>query len=106
MEVFDAEQWANGLAPDVAIENRETLQVHGLKTVAIFSDSQAAIQRPAHLEPGPGQLLAKRINRRARSLLAHGITTEIHWVQGHSGIPGNEKPTGRPTWPKTQAEAQ
>jgi hypothetical protein len=43
MEVFDAELWAIGLALDVAIRKRETLQKHGVKTVAVFSDSQAAI---------------------------------------------------------------
>jgi len=91
MEVFDAELWAIGLALDAAIEKRETLQKHGVETVAVFSDSQAAIRRTAHLEPGPGQRLARRINRRARSLRAHGIATEIHWVPGHSGIPGNEE---------------
>jgi hypothetical protein len=39
MKVFDAELWAIGLALDVVIEKRETLQVHGVKTVAVFSDS-------------------------------------------------------------------
>jgi len=38
MEVFDAEQWAIGLALDVAIEKRDTLQVHGVMTVADCSD--------------------------------------------------------------------
>jgi len=80
-----------GLALDVAIEQRESLQVHGVKTVAVFRDSQAAIRREAHLEPGPGQRLVRQINRRARSLLAHGIATEIHWVPAHSGIPRNEE---------------
>jgi len=55
MEVFDAELWAIGLALDVTIEKRETLQRHGVKTVAVFSDSQTAIRRAAHLEAGPGQ---------------------------------------------------
>jgi len=55
MEVFDAELWAIGLALDVMIEKRETLQRHGVKTVAFFSDSQTAIRRAAPLEPGPGQ---------------------------------------------------
>ena len=90
MEVFDAELWAIGLLLDVVIEKKETLQEHGVKTVAVFSDSQAAIRCMAHLEPGPGQRLARWINSMARSLLAHGIATEIHGVPGHSGIPANE----------------
>jgi len=32
MEVFDAELWAIGLALEVTIEKRETLQRHGVKT--------------------------------------------------------------------------
>jgi len=40
---LDAEQWVIGLALEVTIEKRQTLQRHGVKTVAVFSDSQAAI---------------------------------------------------------------
>jgi hypothetical protein len=54
MEVFDSELWAIGLALGETVKRRETLQRHGVKTVAVFSDSQAAIRRMAHLEPGPG----------------------------------------------------
>ena len=87
MNVFDAEMLAIGLALDVAIEKRETLQKHGVKRVAVFSDSQAAIRRAAHLQPGPRQRLARQITRRARNPFAHGMATAVDWVPGHSGIP-------------------
>jgi hypothetical protein len=44
MEVYDAELWAVGLALDLAIEKQETSQMHGVQTVAVFRDSQAAIR--------------------------------------------------------------
>jgi len=83
MEVFDAELWAIGLALGETVKRRERLQEHGVKTVAVISDSKAAIRRTAHIEPGLGQRLESRINRRAQAPPAHGIATEIHWVPGH-----------------------
>jgi hypothetical protein len=50
MEVFDAELWAIGFAFDETIKKRETLPRHGVKTVAGFSDSQAAIRRTRALD--------------------------------------------------------
>jgi hypothetical protein len=55
MHRVDGELWAIGLTPNVAIEKRETLQMHGVKMGVVFSDSQASNRRVAHLEPGPGQ---------------------------------------------------
>jgi hypothetical protein len=43
MNVIDAERLAIGLALDATIERGYTVQRHGVKTVAVFSDSQAAI---------------------------------------------------------------
>jgi len=80
-----------GLALEVTIEKRETLQRHWVKTVAVFSYSKAAIRRTSHLQPDPGTLLARRINRRGQALLARSIKTEIHWVPRHYGIPGNNE---------------
>jgi len=60
-----------------------------------FSGSQAAIRRTAHLDPGPGQQLARAVNEHARALHAHGIDVVIHWVPGHSSITENEEADGQ-----------
>ena len=61
MDVFDTELWAIGLRLYSTSENRKTLQGLELKTVAVYNESQPAIQRMAHPEPGPALRLAKRI---------------------------------------------
>jgi len=91
IEVFDAELWVIGLGLGEMVKGRYKLQEHGVKTVAVFSDWQAAIRRTAHLGEGPGQRLVRGINQSAHALLAYAIATEIHWVQGHSSIPRNEE---------------
>ena len=91
MEVFDSELWAIRVALRKSVAKVETLRTHGVTPVAVFSDSQAAIRRMAHLDPGPGQQLARAINEHARALHAQGIDIVIHWVPRHSGIAGNDE---------------
>jgi ribonuclease HI len=73
------------------LQKEENCTLRGCKKTVIFSDSQAAVRRAAHLEIGLGQQLARWINNEARALCDHGIETEIRWIPGHSGIPGNEE---------------
>jgi hypothetical protein len=89
IDALDSELWVVGHALDEPIRERETLQRHGVKTVAILRVWQTAIRQGAHLEPGSERRLAMWINQRAQALLAHGMATEIHWVLGHSGMPGH-----------------
>jgi ribonuclease HI len=91
MEVFDAELWAIGVALRKSVARAEALRAHGVTTVAVCSDSLAAIRRTTHLDPGPGQHLARAINEHARAFHAYGTEAAIHWVPGHSGIHGNEE---------------
>jgi ribonuclease HI len=100
VEVYDAELWAIGLALRESVRKRDRLRTHGVTKVGVFSDSQAAIRRTEHLEPGPGQPLARWINQSARTLREAGIETEIHCVPGHTGIPGNEEPDRQANLPR------
>jgi len=90
MEVSDAELWAIEVTLRKPVARAEALRAHRVTRVAVFSDSQAAIRRTVHLDPGPGLQLARAINEHTTALRAHGIEAAIHCVPGHSDIPGNE----------------
>jgi hypothetical protein len=68
MEVLDAELWAIWIALKETAKRAEGLRLQGVQKVTIFSGSQAAVQRAAHLEIGPGQQFARWINNEARVL--------------------------------------
>jgi ribonuclease HI len=89
MQVYEAELWAIALALRRSVKKTDTLQKSWVMMVTVFRDSQAAIRRTEHLEPGPGQPLARWINQSARTLRETSIETEIHWAPGHTGIPRN-----------------
>jgi hypothetical protein len=60
-------------------------------TVAVFSDSQAAIRRTEHLEPGPVQPLGRLINHNTRAHREVRMEPLYYCVSGHNGIPKNEE---------------
>jgi ribonuclease HI len=91
MKVFDAELRAIGVAHRKFVARAEVLRAHRAMTVALISDSQAAIRWMAHLDERPGHQLARAINEHARALHTHGIDAAIHWLPGHSGIPRKEE---------------
>jgi hypothetical protein len=45
MDVVDSNIEGIGLGLDMSFEKRETLQMHGVQTVPVFSDSSAAIEQ-------------------------------------------------------------
>jgi len=97
-EAFDAECAVLARALETAAR-RNTVPKH----VTIFTDAQAAIQRMASEEPGPGQKYALEARKHIRTLrrVEPGITIEGRWCPAHEGVEGNEKAD---EWAKLAAE--
>ena len=84
-EVFDAELLGVVQALQVAGK------VGDQRPVTILLDSQAAIARLRHTQPGPGQALMTQAHAIAKRLHAQCSQLTIQWVPGHVGVEGNER---------------
>ena len=75
-EVFDAE--LHGVVQALQV----SWKVEDQRPVIILLDSQAAIARLQHTQPGPGQVLAIQAHAIAKRLHAQGRQPSIQWVSG------------------------
>jgi len=78
------------LALQSAVNRHNDNILKGDLPIAIFSDSQTALQRIRQLGDGPGQCIVQNIHRLEQSLAERGTEIRYHWVPGHKGVPGNE----------------
>ena len=93
--VYSAELTAISMALDTAIKEAPPPLPIGIPSqiskLTIFSDSQAAIQAVAKPGGKSGQTLRWGIWVRARIARRKGVSTTLHWVEAHVGVPGNER---------------
>jgi ribonuclease HI len=91
-EVFDAELFALLRATIMIGDQVEDMISEGVQKIIIFTDSQAALNRIQHNEPGPGQTWASAIIRSTEEICRQNIQLESRWVPGHAGIPRTKLP--------------
>jgi ribonuclease HI len=89
-DVFDAELFALLRATIMIGDQVEDMISEGVQKIIIFTDSQAALNRIQHNEPGPGQTWASAIITSTEEICRQNIQLEFRWVPGHAGIEGNE----------------
>jgi ribonuclease HI len=68
----------------------EDMISEGVQKIIIFPDSQPALNRIQHNEPGPGQTWALAIMRSTEEICRQNIQLEFRWAPEHAGIEGNE----------------
>lgn len=97
-EILDAELYAIGDRLAIALHGAQTGRKtsrqlkHPLWTkINIWADSQVAIRRLQHMDPGPGQWLARYINGRAQQLMEYTTEVEIYWVPEPISVEWNRK---------------
>jgi hypothetical protein len=75
----------------MSVTRIEVLPAQIVTTVAVYSDSQAAIRETVHLDSWLWRQLPRTINKPVTALHAQIINAAIHWVPVQSGITGNNK---------------
>ena len=85
LEVFDAELAAAGKALEIARDMRTT------ESVTVLLDSQAAINRLRHSDPGPGQEATLRLWKAAQALVDDNREVNVGWILGHQEVEGNKR---------------
>ena len=61
------------------------------ESVTVLLDSQAAINRLRHADPGPGQETTLRLWKATQALVDNNREVNIGWIPGHQGVEGNER---------------